>query len=80
MIVSKVTLALLLLHDMSDVLADNRPDQLANGNEWRTPPLSGLGLIQTVNSHTYLLHDGRAESIEEAILLHGAEGINSRDA
>jgi len=70
----------LLIHDMGDALADNRPDQLANGNEWRTPPLWGLGLIQTVNSHTYLLHDGRAESIEEAILWHGGEGINSRDA
>lgn len=70
----------LLLHDMGDELADNRPDHLANGNEWRTPPLWGLGLIETVNGHTYLLHDGRAESIEEAILWHGGEGAASRDA
>jgi CxxC motif-containing protein (DUF1111 family) len=70
----------LLLHDMGDELADNRPDQLANGNEWRTAPLWGLGLIETVNSHTYLLHDGRARSIEEAILWHGGEGATSRDA
>ncbi len=70
----------LLLHDMGDELADHRPDQLANGNEWRTPPLWGLGLIETVNGHTYLLHDGRAQSIEEAILWHGGEGAASRDA
>ena len=69
----------LLLHDMGNDLADNRPDQLANGKEWRTPPLWGLGLIETVNGHTYLLHDGRAESIEEAILWHGGEGASSRD-
>ena len=70
----------MLLHDMGDELADNRPDHLANGNEWRTPPLWGLGLIETVNGHTYLMHDGRAESIEEAILWHGGEGAASRDA
>ena len=67
----------LLLHDMGDDLADNRPDYLANGNEWRTQPLWGLGLIQTVNSHTYLLHDGRARNIQEAILWHGGEAENS---
>lgn len=70
----------LLLHDMGDELADHRPDELANGNEWRTPPLWGLGLIETVNGHTFLLHDGRARSIEEAILWHGGEAENSRDA
>jgi len=63
----------LLLHDMGTELADNRPDGLANGNEWRTPPLWGIGLIQTVNNHTFLLHDGRARGIEEAILWHGGE-------
>ena len=63
----------LLLHDMGPGLADNRPDGLANGQEWRTQPLWGLGLIQTVNGHSYLLHDGRARSIEEAILWHGGE-------
>lgn len=67
----------LLLHDMGDGLADNRPDYLANGNEWRTQPLWGLGLIETVNSHTFLLHDGRARSIQEAILWHGGEAENS---
>ena len=48
----------LLLHDMGEGLADGRPDFLATGNEWRTPPLWGLGLIATVNGHTNLLHDG----------------------
>ncbi len=67
----------LLLHDMGDGLADNRPDFEATGNEWRTPPLWGIGLFQTVNSHTNYLHDGRARNLEEAILWHGGEAENS---
>lgn len=63
----------LLLHDMGPGLADGKPDGLATGTEWRTPPLWGLGLIETVNGHTFLLHDGRARNIEEAILWHGGE-------
>jgi CxxC motif-containing protein (DUF1111 family) len=63
----------LLLHDMGDDLSDNRPDYLATGNEWRTPPLWGVGMIKGVNHHTYLLHDGRARNFEEAILWHGGE-------
>ena len=69
----------LLLHDMGDELADGRPDFLANGNEWRTPPLWGIGLLETVNGHSRLMHDGRARNIEEAILWHGGEGEDSRD-
>lgn len=67
----------LLLHDMGADLADQVPDHLASGFEWRTPPLWGLGLIYTVNGHTFLLHDGRARSIEEAILWHGGEASSS---
>ena len=67
-----------LLHDMGNDLADNRPDFLATGNEWRTQPLWGIGMIQEVNSHTFLLHDGRARNIEEAILWHGGEAENSK--
>lgn len=69
----------LLLHDMGSGLADNTPDFDANGNEWRTPPLWGIGLIETVNGHTNLLHDGRARNIEEAILWHGGEAENSKN-
>lgn len=69
-----------LLHDMGADLADNRPDFLADGREWRTPPLWGIGLIYTVNNHTNLLHDGRARNIEEAILWHGGEASNSKIA
>ncbi len=69
----------LLLHDMGEELADNRPDHLADGYEWKTPPLWGLGLISVVNGHTNLLHDGRARSIEEAILWHGGEGEDSKN-
>lgn len=68
-----------LLHDMGEELADNRPDFLANGREWRTQPLWGIGLIKTVNNHTNLLHDGRARNIEEAILWHGGEAENSKN-
>ncbi len=68
----------LLLHDMGEGLADNRPEYLANGQEWRTPPLWGLGYTQEVNGHTYFLHDGRARSIMEAILWHGGEAKSAQ--
>ncbi len=55
---------------MGEELSDNRPDFLANGNEWRTPPLWGIGLFKDVNGHTQYLHDGRARSLKEAILWH----------
>jgi CxxC motif-containing protein (DUF1111 family) len=70
----------LLLHDMGDGLADGRPDFAASGSEWRTPPLWGLGLVQTVNGHEFLLHDGRARGFEEAILWHGGEAEATREA
>ena len=69
-----------LLHDMGEGLADNRPDFLATGREWRTQPLWGIGLIPTVNDHSFYLHDGRARNIEEAILWHGGEAENSKQA
>ncbi len=69
----------LLLHDMGPELADHRPDGLATGVEWRTPPLWGLGLNETVNRHRFFLHDGRARSPEEAILWHGGEAQASRN-
>jgi len=69
----------LLLHDMGDELADGRPDFMADGNEWRTPPLWGIGLVTVVNGHTNFLHDGRARNLEEAILWHFGEGENSRE-
>ncbi len=70
----------LLLHDMGEGLADNRPEGVANGREWRTPPLWGIGLTRQVSGHTYFLHDGRARNVEEAILWHGGEGKKARDA
>lgn len=70
----------LLLHDMGPGLADNFPEGIANGSEWRTPPLWGIGLVERVNGHTYFLHDGRARSLEEAILWHGGEGHATREA
>lgn len=70
----------LLLHDMGDDLADGRDDFDADGREWRTPPLWGVGLVPVVNGHSRYLHDGRARSLEEAILWHGGEGARARDA
>jgi len=70
----------LLLHDMGDGLADNRPEARATGREWRTPPLWGIGLTEQVSGHTYFLHDGRARSLLEAILWHGGEAQPHRDA
>ena len=63
----------MLLHDMGPGLADNRPEARADGQEWRTPPLWGIGLTKTVSGHTYFLHDGRARSLLEAVLWHGGE-------
>lgn len=70
----------LLLHDMGEGLADGRPDFLATGREWRTPPLWGIGLVDEVNGHTRFLHDGRARSLAEAILWHDGEAEASREA
>jgi CxxC motif-containing protein (DUF1111 family) len=69
----------LLLHDLGAGLADRRPDGEATGREWRTPPLWGIGLVETVNGHTRYLHDGRARNLLEAILWHGGEARAARD-
>jgi CxxC motif-containing protein (DUF1111 family) len=76
----------LLLHDMgadladeSGVAADDKPGAPPSASEWRTPPLWGLGLYQTVNGHTGLLHDGRAANVTEAVLWHGGEAAAIRD-
>jgi CxxC motif-containing protein (DUF1111 family) len=69
----------LLLHDMGEGLADGRPEGVADGREWRTAPLWGIGLTETVNGHTFFLHDGRARNLTEAILWHGGEARKARD-
>ncbi len=69
----------LLLHDMGDGLADSRTEYLATGREWRTQPLWGIGLTQTVNGSVYFLHDGRARNLVEAILWHGGEADSSKN-
>lgn len=68
----------LLLHDMGPGLADNRPEFSANGQEWRTPPLWGIGLTQVVNGHQNFLHDGRARTLLEAIMWHDGEALPSK--
>lgn len=70
----------MLLHDMGEGLADMRPEGEADGYEWRTPPLWGIGLTETVSGHTFFLHDGRARNLTEAILWHGGEAQKARDA
>ncbi|VVD70334.1 thiol oxidoreductase [Pandoraea pneumonica] len=69
----------LLLHDMGQGLADGRPDFLAGPRDWRTPPLWGLGLAALVNPDATYLHDGRARTVQEAILWHGGEGHVARE-
>jgi len=69
----------LLLHDMGPGLADNRPEGRASGQEWKTPPLWGIGLTAQVSGHSQFLHDGRARNLTEAILWHGGEAQGPRD-
>lgn len=71
----------LLLHDMGPELADQRPDGQASGREWRTTPLWGLRLMRRfLNGEAFLMHDGRAGTVEAAILMHGGEAQRARDA
>ena len=67
-----------LLHDMGDGLADGRPDFRANGQEWRTATLWGIGLFPKTNGTAFYLHDGRARTLEEAILWHGGEAEQAK--
>lgn len=69
----------LLLHDMGPGLSGRR-DFDATQQEWRTAPLWGIGVTQTVNGHTQFLHDGRARNIQEAILWHGGEAEAAKQA
>ncbi|MFN0030895.1 MAG: di-heme oxidoredictase family protein [Flavobacteriales bacterium] len=69
----------MLLHDMGEALADNRPDFLATGYEWRTAPLWGIGLTEVVNGHHNFLHDGRARTMLEAVMWHGGEAESAKN-
>ena len=70
----------LLLHDMGNALDDGYTEGSAKTQEWRTPPLWGLGLSPNSQGGQYfLLHDGRAKSIEEAIQMHGGEAEQSKN-
>lgn len=69
----------LLLHDMGEELADGKNEFHADGKEWRTPPLWGLGLVPLVNQHSQFLHDGRANGFQEAILWHDGEAHRSKE-
>ena len=69
----------LLLHDLGPGLDDGYTEGSARTSEWRTPALWGLGLSKNSQGGTYyLMHDGRAGSIEAAIQLHGGEAQNSK--
>lgn len=70
----------LLLHDLGLGLGDQLLDGTTVETEWRTPPLWGIGLLDTVSGHTTLLHDGRARGYEEAILWHDGEAAASAAA
>ncbi len=68
----------LLLHDMGPGLADARPDFRASGSQWRTPPLWGIGLSDEIGEDSGYLHDGRARTLQEAVLWHGGEARLAR--
>ncbi|MFN6378695.1 MAG: di-heme oxidoredictase family protein [Flavobacteriales bacterium] len=70
----------LLLHELGAGLGDGRPDFEAGANEWRTPPLWGIGLTKTIFPNAGFLHDGRAATLEEAILWHEGEANESKMA
>jgi CxxC motif-containing protein (DUF1111 family) len=71
----------LLLHDMGTELDDHYTEGSAAMSEWKTPALWGIGLAEDAQGgNTYYLHDGRATTLEQAILFHGGEGTNSRSA
>lgn len=71
----------LLLHDMGSVLDDGYTEGSAKTYEWRTPPLWGIGLSEnSQGGNLFLMHDGRAKTIEQAITLHGGEAQQSRNA
>lgn len=71
----------LLLHDMGPGLNDGYTEGIAEAWEWKTPALWGLGLSKNSQGGQYfLMHDGRANSIESAILMHGGEGSLSQQA
>lgn len=70
----------LLLHDMGEGLADGMPEAAAMGHEWRTAPLWGLGQARRTPDRAGYLHDGRARSVAEAILWHGGEAAQAREA
>lgn len=70
----------LLLHDMGAGLDDGYTEGAAKTYEWRTPPLWGLGLSPNSQGGSYyLMHDGRATGIEQAILMHGGEASASQE-
>jgi CxxC motif-containing protein (DUF1111 family) len=69
----------LLLHDMGPELDDGYTEGSAATSEWRTPPLWGLGLApKSQGGQYFLMHDGRARSIDQAIRMHGGEATRSR--
>ena len=69
----------LLLHDMGSGLAANMGEGVATGAEWRTAPLWNIGLTAGVSGGEAYLHDGRARTLEEAILWHGGEGESAKE-
>jgi CxxC motif-containing protein (DUF1111 family) len=69
----------LLLHDMGAGLADSLAEVTATGSEWRTAPLWSIGLTAGVSGGEAYLHDGRARTLEEAILWHGGEAETAKE-
>lgn len=77
----------LLVHDMGRALSDpvqnnvtvkaGVGDEPAGAAEWRTPPLWGVGLLEGRRVYGFL-HDGRAQTLDEAVLWHGGEAAPAK--
>ena len=69
----------LMLHDLGEALADGAPEFGAGPRDWRTAPLWGLAQSPSIDGSRFLLHDGRARSVAEAILWHGGQALPARE-
>jgi CxxC motif-containing protein (DUF1111 family) len=68
----------LRLHDLGSEMADENVSGEKVRSRWRTAPLWGLGYRMKTEAHPTYLHDGRARSVEEAILWHSGEAARAK--
>jgi CxxC motif-containing protein (DUF1111 family) len=69
----------LSVYDLGPGLADHELAGVVHPTRWRTAPLWGIGYRLSRESRPTFLHDGRARSVEEAVLWHGGEAAVVRE-